>query len=244
MKPLMIHIGNFFFTWRNKTFPLIILALFVLAVPPTELFGSESMELVKDAFALMVTLSGLAVRACVIGYAYIKRGGLNKKVYAENLVTEGMFSLCRNPLYLGNVLIYAGVFLMHGNGLVMLLGMGSYLFIYQCIIYAEEAYLANKFGDAYAAYCRDVPRWIPRLSQFSAATEGMAFNIKRVIVKDYTTMAVAFITLALTEGYEYLAGYGIETHQTYLAFLLSVIVLSGLWIASIQFYKKKIVKPS
>ena len=68
--------------------------------------------------AVLIAMSGLAVRGVVIGLAYIKRGGLNKKVYAANLVTEGMFSVCRNPLYVGNMLIYTGEFLMFGNPLV------------------------------------------------------------------------------------------------------------------------------
>lgn len=237
MKNVMIHIGNFFFRYRNHAFPFVVLTLFVLALPPHEFFHSSIAEHVKDAIALLIALAGLGVRALVIGYAYIKRGGLKKKVYAENLVTEGMFSLCRNPLYLGNMLIYSGVFLMHGSPLVIVAGFSFYLFVYQCIILAEEEYLRNKFGAAYDAYCADTPRWGVAVSRFSEATQGMQFNIRRVIIKDYSTIANTMVTLALTEMYEYLAMHDFPAHLGYLCFLVAMIVLSSggaLWVRALK----------
>lgn len=238
MKPTMITIGNFLFKFRNKIFPLIVVAIFLLAVPPRDLFGIEALEEGKDVIALLIACAGLVLRALVIGYAYIKRGGLNKKVYAENLVTDGIFQLSRNPLYLGNLLIYAGVFLMHGNLVVMLLGMTIYVFAYYCIVFAEEAYLEQKFGMGYEAYCRDVPRWFPKLSRFGEATQDMAFNLRRVIVKDYTTAFATIIMLTLTEGYEVLGGPHPFSHPVHLAVLASFVVGSGVVVAIISRLKK------
>jgi protein-S-isoprenylcysteine O-methyltransferase Ste14 len=237
----MISIGNFLFKWRNKLFPVVILLLFLSAVPPHEIAGKRSLEIIKDCFAILAVFSGIAIRAVVIGYAYIKRGGMKKKVYAGDLVTGGMFGVCRNPLYVGNVLIYSGVFIMHGAPIVVLGGIGLYLFIYQCIIYAEEAYLENKFGDAYRAYCKDVPRWIPRFSNFRAASEGMEFNMQRVLVKDYTTIANAIIALALIECYEYLALNDWTLTQHYIYALLGLVAITGLWAGGVRYYKKRIM---
>lgn len=205
MKQTMIRIGNFFFKTRNKAFPIIVVALFALALPAQTVLGSTHLADVKDLVAIALALSGLAVRGVVIGYAYIKRGGLNKKVYAENLVTEGMFGVCRNPLYVGNVLIYVGVFLLHGDLLVTISGIVVFLFIYQCIVLAEEAYLADKFGEGYQHYCADVPRWTLALSKFKTSTEGMKFNFTRAIMKDYSTIATTLVMLALTQLYKILA---------------------------------------
>jgi protein-S-isoprenylcysteine O-methyltransferase Ste14 len=239
MKKMMIAIGEFFFRYRNQAFPVIILALFVLAVPPSELFASKALEQAKDGVALLIALSGLVLRATVIGYAYIKRGGLNKKVYAKNLVTEGMFGVCRNPLYVGNMLIYAGVFLMHGHPLVVIVGIGLYAFMYQCIVLAEEAYLQQKFGDGYLAYCADVPRWIPRFGRFGEATEGMAFNFKRVIIKDYSTIAATLITLSLVEVYEYVALPNPSQYIGYLAQLGAFIAVVGVLTAVVSYCKRR-----
>src|SRR3546814_20757943 len=76
----------------------------------------------------------------------------DKALGPGGLVTGGIFGVCRNPLYLGNMLIYAGVFLMHGHPLVVALGIISYFLIYQSIIAAEEFFLRGKFGQAYADY--------------------------------------------------------------------------------------------
>jgi hypothetical protein len=143
---------------------------------------------------------GLLLRGSVIGFAYIKRGGLNKEVYADKLVTEGFFTTCRNPLYVGNMLIYVGVFLMHGNPYVVVIGTLSSLFVYQSIIAAEEHFLHNKFGESYEAYCRDVPRWGMKLGRLAKATEGMQFNFKRVLMKDYSTIANALVTLTFLDA--------------------------------------------
>ncbi|MGF6177568.1 methyltransferase family protein [Ensifer sp. 4252] len=190
MKTVMIRLGNFFFRYRNQVFPAIILALFILALPPTEMWGSRTANLIKAATAIAVVLVGLALRMVVVGYAYIQRGGLNKRVYAKDLVTEGMFGVCRNPLYVGNMLVYTGIFLLHGDPLVIAIGVGLFAFMYQCIVYAEEVFLQQKFGDAYRAYCRDVPRWALRLENFRRSIDGMAFNFKRVIAFDRLSSSV------------------------------------------------------
>jgi protein-S-isoprenylcysteine O-methyltransferase Ste14 len=228
---LMIRIGDFFFTYRNRVFPLIVLALFALAVPTHAIFESEALERTKDLLALMIAFAGLSVRGFVIGFVYIKRGGLKKKIYADSLVTDGVFGMCRNPLYLGNLLIYLGVFLMHGNPIVITLGILVYVFIYQCIVFAEESYLEKKFGESYRAYCREVPRWGVKISHFKQATEGMTFNLGRALVKDYSTIAMTLIMLALTEGYEIVT----EPHPLpsavilIAAFILSVVAATGVF---------------
>lgn len=239
MKPWMIKIGNFLFRYRNRVFPFIILALFLLSAPPTQFFGSEIVEDTKDIVALAIAFAGLAVRAVTIGFAYIKRGGVDKKVYADRLVTGGMFGVCRNPLYLGNVIIYAGVFLMHGSPLVFVLGVASYLFIYSCIVSAEEVYLAGRFGEDYRAYCAEVPRWLPRLSRFRMSTAGMDFNIRRVILKDYTTIAATLIVLMLTEAYEYVWFDDPSEHRLYIAITGLIVVLASLMTVAVRIAKKR-----
>ena len=239
MKSSMIHIGNFLFRYRNQAFPILILLLFLASPPPGEIWGSTALEGTLDVIAVLMALSGLALRTTVIGYAYIKRGGLNKKVYARNLVTEGMFGICRNPLYVGNLLIYTGVFLKHGNPWVASIGILSFLFMYQCIVYAEEDYLRNKFGGGYEAYCADVSRWLPRFSNFAKAVEGMAFNLNRVIGKDYSTISATLIALVLAEIYEHLAQPAPDQGGTDLLLLAALIALIGLTTGVVRILKKR-----
>ncbi|NDF11289.1 MAG: phospholipid methyltransferase [Proteobacteria bacterium] len=239
MKKIMIKIGDFFFKYRNHLFPLILTALYLISVPPHDFFGNEKLENLKDILAVLIAASGLALRALVIGYAYIKRGGLQKKVYAENLVTQGVFSACRNPLYVGNVLICIGIFLMHGSPIVLSLGITIYLFIYQCIIFAEERYLREKFGKAYDAYCNDTPRWLVKVSVLPEALSGMKFNFKRVIMKDYTTIANTIVLLAITELYEDYSAIRIGGMDGYNALLCLLIVTSIIMVIAVRTAKKK-----
>lgn len=239
MKSAMVHIGNFFFRFRNLAFPGIIVVLLLIKAPPSEIFGSHALERLKDVIALGIVLFGLVFRAVVIGYAYIQRGGLKKRVYAKDLVTEGMFGVCRNPLYVGNMLIYSGVFLMHGDPLVVFVGIASFAFIYQCIVYAEEAFLEGRFGDGYRAYCADVPRWLPRIGNFAAATKGMEFNFKRVIAKDYSTVSAALIALLLVEIYKYLAAAEPGQYIVYPSLLVMMMALVGVATALVSFLKKR-----
>ncbi|WP_104666335.1 methyltransferase family protein [Ensifer adhaerens] len=235
----MIAIGNFLFRFRNQLFPAAIVVLFLLMPPAALVLDNPVLTLAKDAAAILIILAGLALRATVVGYKYIQRGGLKKKVYAKDLVTEGMFGVCRNPLYVGNMLLYTGIFLLHGNPLLIVAGVSLFAFMYQCIVYAEEAFLLRTFGEAYRAYCRDVPRWMLRLSNFSQSTEGMTFNIRRVVGKDYSTVSAAMIAILATEMYK-LATYEPSGRNTgVLVVLGGAMALVGIATAVISYKKRR-----
>jgi protein-S-isoprenylcysteine O-methyltransferase Ste14 len=194
-KNLLVWLGDFFFKWRNYAFPAILTVLF-LAFRPLPRAGDFDF---RDGLALLLIAGGIIVRFATIGWAYIKRGGMNKQVYADTLVTSGYFGLCRNPLYVGNLMIYIGTFVLHGNSAVI--GGGTVLFfvIYTCIVEAEEYFLRAKFGAEYDAYAARVPRWKPVLSRLSEVTQGMNFSLKRSITKDYSTIASTIVSVILIE---------------------------------------------
>jgi protein-S-isoprenylcysteine O-methyltransferase Ste14 len=184
--PAMERIGAFIFAWRNLIFSVVTIGLLAV-LRPVPLGGSPSMDRWLDAAGLAIILSGQALRAAVIGYAYIKRGGKDGKVYAPRLVTEGFFSHSRNPLYVGNVLVLAGLFIIHNNPWAYGVGLPLAIFFYAAIVAAEEAYLRCRFGAEYADYCRRVPRWMPRLKDLGRSLAGMEFNWWRVVNKEYTS---------------------------------------------------------
>jgi protein-S-isoprenylcysteine O-methyltransferase Ste14 len=199
--PWFVDYGNWLFKYRNTVFPLMMLALF-LGFRPRLAGGSLASDLCIDLLGFAVALTGQALRAAVIGYAYIKRGGLNKKVHADRLVTEGFFAHARNPLYNGNLLILAGLFIIHNSPWVYLIGGVYFLIAYLAIVAAEETFLSGRFGGEYAAYCARVNRWWPRLRGLRATMQGMAFNWRRVLVKDYASACTWMITALLLIGYE------------------------------------------
>jgi len=196
-----IRYGNFLFKHRNTVFPVVTLALF-LAFRPREPWGSVQLNFWLDVLGVSLALLGQTLRVLVIGLAYIRRGGRHKKVHADRLVTDGIFSHCRNPLYIGNLLIVAGLFIIHNNPWVYLLGGAFFLSAYHAIVAAEESFLQKKFGDDYAAYCRRVHRWMPNFHGLSDTIRGMGFNWRRVVAKDYSTAYVWMVMAVLLLAYE------------------------------------------
>jgi protein-S-isoprenylcysteine O-methyltransferase Ste14 len=175
----MIRIGNFLFHYRNGLFPLAFALLLWKGHP---IFNND---LVAAGVGFGVAGLGQALRALTIGLAYIIRGGKKRQVYAENLVTEGLFSHCRNPLYVGNLLILAGVGLAANSLLFMAVGMPFFLFAYRAIVAAEENYLRGKFGKEFDDYCARVNRFLPSLSGLGQTLRSMEFNWQRLVVKEY-----------------------------------------------------------
>ena len=197
---LYIRCGNWFFRHRNWAFPVALIALLIVP-PPRLLAGDLRWDRWLDLAGVLVALGGSGLRAWVIGLAYIKRGGVDKKVYAETLVTSGLFGVCRNPLYVGNALVLIGLFIIHNNPLVYVLGGAYFGFAYWCIVAAEEAYLSREFGDEFDAYCTTVPRFWLNWSRYAAATAGMTFNWRRVAAKDYSSIYSWVIAAILLHQY-------------------------------------------
>ena len=184
----MVRIGNFLFHYRNGLFPVAFILLLWKGRP---IFESD---LVAAGVGFGVAMLGQSLRAVTIGLAYIIRGGKKRQVYAEDLVTGGLFAHCRNPLYDGNILILAGVGLAANSLIFLAVGMPLFLFAYRAIVAAEENFLRQKFGQQFDDYCARVNRFVPNLSGIGETLRSMEFNWQRLIVKEYGT------TFAWTAG--------------------------------------------
>jgi protein-S-isoprenylcysteine O-methyltransferase Ste14 len=189
----MVSIGNFLFRFRNIFFPLCFgLAL----VGRTSLLPSERLAF---AIGFAIALSGQILRALTIGLAYIKRGGKKRRIYAEGLVTDGIFAHCRNPLYLGNILIIIGVGTAINSFWFAVGGGIFFIFAYYAIVAAEENFLQEKFGNVYDEYCKDVNRFMPRLHGMASTIRSMKFHWKRLVVKEYGTTFSWFAGLCMIQ---------------------------------------------
>ena len=79
---------------------------------------------------------------------------------ATALVIAGPYRFTRNPIYIGLVLVYFGLALILTSVWVLLLLIPALMILQRGVVEPEEAYLARKFGDAYARYKARVPRWL------------------------------------------------------------------------------------
>ncbi len=228
----LVRYGNWLFRTRDAVFPVVLLGLFV-ATRPAWPRGSARADDLLDLAGWGLALAGQALRAATVGYAYIIRGGKDRKVYAEGLVTRGFFNHVRNPLYVGNVLILLGLLVVWNAPLAYLAGVPFFLVGYVAIVAAEEAFLRRKFGAEYDEYARRVPRWLPRpagLGGLGASMAGMTFNWRRVVLKEYGSAAywaAGAFALMLADSLRYRAWGDAPGYHAALA--AGVAVVAALW---------------
>ncbi len=110
-------------------------------------------HLVAIAWSLALVLPGLALRAAASGTVRKNR----------ELTMTGPYAYTRNPLYLGSSLIAAGFTLALMSWQVALLLAVGFVAIYIPVIVSEERFLRGAFPQ-FDAYCRSVPRFLPRLA--------------------------------------------------------------------------------
>ncbi len=222
----MISIGNFFFRYRNFLFLFLYLALFI---PSTPIFSREGFGpdyfLWPVIFGLLITVSGQLIRGATIGLAYIIRGGKEGKVYAEELVTGGIFNHCRNPLYVGNILMLCGVGVLSNSLLYVAVFIPFFLFVYQAIVLAEEKFLRNRFGEQYDRYTKTVNRWLPNVNGISSTFKSMEFKWRRWILKEYNTQYIwlSGITLILLFKYPEITNEDARLRNILLAIILPLL---------------------
>lgn len=80
----------------------------------------------------------------------------------QHLVVNGCFRYVRNPGYVAVVAMIAGQGLFLGNRAVLIYAALVALAFHLFVVLYEEPTLRAQFGEEYDAYCRRVPRWIPR----------------------------------------------------------------------------------
>jgi protein-S-isoprenylcysteine O-methyltransferase Ste14 len=191
----MIGTGQFLFRYRSLIFPLIFISILFLFRP--RVYTSESSYDTIITLGLVITLLGEGFRALTIGLDYIERGGKSGSPFASRLVTRGIYTQVRNPMYVGNLLIAFGISLYSGAPLVLVTILPFFVFVYYAIISAEESFLRSKFGDEFEEYCQRVNRLLPGFHDLGNAFRGFSFNWRRVLEKDNGTAFYTFLALVL-----------------------------------------------
>jgi len=156
----------------------------MLLLPSPRILHSELMVF---TMGVIVLLAGQILRALTIGLDYIVRGGRKGQIYAEGLVTSGLFAHCRNPLYLSNILFAVGLTLTANSLIFLLIGVPILIFSYYSIVVAEELYLMKKYRHQYAAYCYYTPRFTIAFKGLLRTITRHNFHWRRLLVKEYNT---------------------------------------------------------
>lgn len=210
LKEEMCCSGNWLFK-RRGWIPLLFAAFFLgtLCTAPSEPghpVGCTGWEV----FCLLISISGLALRAFTLGTVASGTSGRNTSAQrADALNTSGVYSMVRHPLYLANYLCWLGLMLIPGIWwLPLTMTLGFWLY-YERIMMAEEEFLGNKFGSAYAEWAARTPAFVPRPWGWSRPENRFSFRF--VLKREYATWLGVASTFVLIEfAHHYLIGAGLR----------------------------------
>ena len=146
------------FELRSYT-PIPFIILMIVYAEPT---------ITTLAVGFTIALTGEAIRFWGVSIAGSETRTTGA-VGATNLITDGPFGYVRNPLYVGNIMMYVGCGIM-SDALVPWLQIAAlvwFIIQYQLIVSREEEHLQEAFGEEYRRYVKNVPRFIPRFTQYA-----------------------------------------------------------------------------
>lgn len=206
--------GNWLFK-RRSYLPLVlyVFAVVVIFFDHREIMPHTS--LLWSFICLGLSFMGLAVRAFTIGYTPAGTSGRNTSEgqVAEELNTSGIYSLIRHPLYLGNFLMWLGLFLYVGNLWFIITCCLLFWLYYERIMFAEEYFLRKKFGDAYLIWSEKTPAFLPFFSKYRKAS--LPFSLKNVLKREYNgffACILSFVALDFAKNAFHYNLLAVSTH--------------------------------
>lgn len=212
-KDLKLAIGDACFRFRAiSVVPVILFIFFVFDPLPAGRFNPW-----LNLLGFLIALAGAATRFVAVGYAKPFTSGRENFLKAENLNTGGLYSIVRNPLYVGNFLVYNGVLIAYANPAALALFNAFFIPNYYFIILSEENYLEKQFGEVYNEYRRAVPKVLANF--FRYRRNDHPFSWTRAIFKEknttcywtfYFAVAMLIKQYRLTDGtIEYFWSYAV-----------------------------------
>jgi protein-S-isoprenylcysteine O-methyltransferase Ste14 len=173
----------------------------LLALPAALLVRCGRPNARSIAAGLPLAVAGELIRCWAVGYSGVTTR--NDAVVAPKLVTAGPYAYVRNPLYLGNFVTAAGFAIAFTGANSKLLrralvfgSLGIMAAVYAAIVPHEEAYLRERFGEAYDRYCERVPRIVPQAEPLSGGEgEWQAQALITAESKTFATLAAVLTAL-------------------------------------------------
>ena len=194
--------GNWLFkrrSWLPAAFIVIGIIVLYLTNRQAIIFNPTA-----ELIFLGVSLLGEALRIYTIGYAPKNTSGRNTTAgqIADELNTTGIYSLVRHPLYIGNFFMWLGPVLFVRTPVFFVFFVLIYWLYYERIMFAEEQFLRNKFGEAYDKYSEKIRSVIPRFTGY--IRPAMPFSVRSVLKREYNSFVnifIIFIVLDLFRNY-------------------------------------------
>ena len=143
--------------------PLIYAAIFFLSILMQKIipinnsfFDSRNATI---AGIVLIVIALLFILPALIKFVQSKNTLVTIKS-ATSLQTKGIYSLTRNPMYMGLLILYSGIAMLEGNWWTFIFIPLIIIIVQSYVIRGEENYLQRAFGEEYNAYRKKVRRWI------------------------------------------------------------------------------------
>ncbi|MEM1379798.1 MAG: isoprenylcysteine carboxylmethyltransferase family protein [Pseudomonadota bacterium] len=148
--------------------PLLIPPIWFLLFAGAQFLVAQSVPRLSVALPF-ATVIGIALGLVGLGFAVVALGLFRKArttfhpevpSKATALVTDGIYSVTRNPMYVGMALILSGIAVWSGSIIAVLLVLVFIGILTAVQIVPEERALERLFGNEYLIYKHRVPRWL------------------------------------------------------------------------------------
>jgi len=186
----MSKTASSFFKYRSYT-PIPFLLL---------MFFFEDANIWSLIIGFVIALSGEFIRFWGVSWAGSETRTTGS-VGGTFLIVSGPFAYVRNPLYVGNILLYFGLGIM-SFAIFPYLQIVAIIFFfiqYHFIVKEEERYLEKAYGKDYEAYVKNVPRFFPKLVSYKVKNlQQPSFNWKSGLKSERRTLqAFSLVTLII-----------------------------------------------
>lgn len=226
--------GKFLFRYRGQL-PLLF---FVLALPITYCYDYDflisypSLKLLVLILSCFVFVLGHLFRIIIIGCCEKHTSGRNRhEQVAHHLNTKGWYSMVRHPLYFANFLIWIGLSFYLANPMLSLVLCLCYWLYYERIMFMEENFLFNKFGNEFQIWANKVPAFIPNVFLYEKSPNK--FSLKTVCANEYPSIVSTATSLLILIIFRRFSMEGSEIwlwSDVYFASSILVFGLSFRWI--------------
>ncbi len=181
-----MKLGQFLFRHRGVT-PYPIVLIFALFAEPTisSFIGGSVIIAIGEALRIW----------CV---AYLGPDSRKLEVQVNQLVTVGPYSIVRNPIYIGNIILYTGTTVIANLWMpyFLLFAWLYFGFQYYHIVKLEEKELSEVFGASFYDYLQRTPRFVPNtLSPIPSAAQQPNYKVALISEKSTFLSIVGILLL-------------------------------------------------
>ncbi|NIA71240.1 lipid A phosphate methyltransferase [Pelagibius litoralis] len=200
----MVRQGGLLFHWRSFI-PLMLAPVALAAIWEFGVFDFWFGEAGEEAwvlFCFFLAVAGQTIRVHIVGHVPPGTSGRNTRLQrADELNTSGFYSICRHPLYLANFIVFAGILLAVQVWWFVLVGVLAFWVYYERIMAAEEAFLHQRFGQAFEDWAKATPAFIPVVSRWRSPERTLSWKtiLRREPYGYFAIIAVFFVMEVMSD---------------------------------------------